>query len=121
MKRFKIIFITVLLLSLQAMARPEVVIPETVEISQRELLRLSDIVQVSGGSEELLGLLEKVVIREDSRELLLSQSLLSQEILGQIRKSSVAGDILKRMNPLFRIPSKVKVNFSKTPISREET
>lgn len=116
----KIVALVFLFFSLQAWARPEVSIPAEVEVSQREILRLSDVAIVSGGNEALLSLLDSVVIREDSRELLLSQYLNSQEILGRVRAALMATDTLRQENPAFKIPSKVKVSFSSTPISRKE-
>lgn len=115
----KLLFV-LLFFSLQVFARPEVSIPGSVEISQRELLRLGDIAVVSGGTEELLSLIESVVLREDSRELLLSQYLSSQEILTKVRTLIASREDLHRLNPIFKIPSQVKVSFSSTPISRQE-
>lgn len=115
----KLLFV-LLFFSLQVFARPEVSIPGSVEISQRELLRLGDIAVVSGGTEELLSLIESVVLREDSRELLLSQYLSSQEILTKVRTVIASREDLHRLNPIFKIPSQVKVSFSSTPISRQE-
>lgn len=115
----KLLFV-LLFFSLQVFARPEISIPGSVEISQRELLRLGDIAVVSGGTEELLSLIESVVLREDSRELLLSQYLSSQEILTKVRTVIASREDLHRLNPIFKIPSQVKVSFSSTPISRHE-
>lgn len=117
MKKF---FAVLFFLTLQAQARPEVSIPGSVEISQRPLLRLGDIASVSGGNEELLSFMDSIVIREDARELLLSQHLDSQEILNKVRTAMKTQEGLKKLNPSFKIPSQVKVSFASTPISREE-
>lgn len=103
-----------------AFARPEISIPASVEISQRPLLRLGDIASVQGGSEELIVFLDEIVIREDARELLLSQHLDSQEILRKVRDGLASQERLKALNPSFMIPSRVQVSFSKEPISRQE-
>jgi len=116
----KSVFCAVFFLTLSAFARPEISIPGSVEISQRPLLRLSDIAIVSGGNEELLSLMESIVLREDARELLLSQHMESSEILGKVREALKSQDDLKKLNPSFKIPSQVKVSFSSAPISREE-
>lgn len=117
MKKF---FVALFFLTPHAFARPEVSIPGNIEISQRELLRLGDVAVVSGGNEELLSFLDSIVIRQDARELLLSQHLNSQEILAKVRESMKSQEGLKNLNPAFKIPSQVKVSFSSTPISRQE-
>ncbi len=117
MKKF---FVALFFLTPYAFARPEVSIPGNIEISQRELLRLGDVAVVSGGNEELLSFLDSIVIRQDARELLLSQHLNSQEILTKVRESMKSQEGLKKLNPAFKIPSQVKVSFSSTPISRQE-
>lgn len=116
----KTFFVFLFLLSHQVFARPEISISPSVEISQRELLRLGDIVSVSGGSEELLAALESVVLRTDARELLLSQHLESAEILEKMREALKADSGLRRASPQFKVPSQVVVNFSSTPVSRQE-
>ncbi|KHD89687.1 MAG: flagellar basal body P-ring biosynthesis protein FlgA [Bdellovibrio sp. ArHS] len=118
MKKF--LSFVLLLVSSQSFARPEITIPASVEISQRELLRLSDIATVSGGTPELLSFIESVVIREDARELLLSQKLPSSEILTKVREAMKSQAGLRTLNPAYKIPSEVKVAFAATPISREE-
>lgn len=101
-------------------ARPEISIPGSVEISQRELLRLSDVAEISGGNADLVSFVEGIVLREDARELLLSQKMNSQEILAKIRAAMNSQEGLRKLNPSFKIPSEVKVSFSATPISRQE-
>jgi len=102
-----------------AQARPEISIPSQVEVSQREVLRLSDIAVVTDGTDELLGLLENIVIKQDARELLLSQTLKSADILTQVRAEMENDESLHKLNPAFKIPSEVKVSFSATPISKQ--
>jgi len=103
-----------------AFARPEISIPAKVEISQREKLTLSDIAEVTEGSEELLQLLEKIVIREDARDLLLSQKLKTSEILLSVRAQMVSEPTWKNLNPALKVPSEVHVDFAATPISKQE-
>lgn len=117
MKKF---FVFAFLVSLQAFARPEISIPSSVEISQRELLRLGDIATVTGGTEELVNALDAVVLREDCRELLLSQHLNSSEILVKMRAALNSQENLRRLNPQFKVPSQVQVSFAATPVSRQE-
>lgn len=114
------IILLLTLFSLQVFARPEVAIPGSVEVSQRELLRLSDIALVNEGSSELNSFLQTIVIREDARDLLLSQHLTSQEILEKIKAAMAADVKMKSLNPAFKIPSQVKVGFSTTPVSHLE-
>ncbi|XGC81331.1 flagellar basal body P-ring formation chaperone FlgA [Bdellovibrio bacteriovorus] len=116
----KKLFLFVFLISLQVFARPEVTIPSRVEISQRQLMRLSDIAEVTNANPELLSFLESIVIREDARELLLSQKLESQEILKKVFAAMKSEPGLKKLNPSFKIPAEVHVAFSTTPISRQE-
>ncbi|WP_374031947.1 flagellar basal body P-ring formation chaperone FlgA [Bdellovibrio bacteriovorus] len=116
----KKIFLLAFLVSLQAFARPEISIPSSVEISQRELLRLGDIATVTGGTEELVNALDAVVLREDCRELLLSQHLNSSEILVKMRAALNSQENLRRLNPQFKVPSQVQVSFASTPVSRQE-
>ncbi|AFY00222.1 flagellar basal body P-ring formation chaperone FlgA [Bdellovibrio bacteriovorus] len=116
----KKIFLLAFLVSLQAFARPEISIPSSVEISQRELLRLGDIATVTGGTEELVNALDAVVLREDCRELLLSQHLNSSEILVKMRAALNSQENLRRLNPQFKVPSQVQVTFAATPVSRQE-
>ncbi len=110
----------VLLLSVQAFARPEISIPSSVEVSQRPALRLSDIAVVKDGNEELLLQIQKLVIRDDARELLLSQHFEANELLGKIRAGMQENEALKKLNPSFKIPSTVKVTFAAAPISKQE-
>ncbi|MDG0817014.1 flagellar basal body P-ring formation chaperone FlgA [Bdellovibrio svalbardensis] len=116
----KKIVAALLLISLQAVARPEVSIPATVEVSQRPALHLSDIAIVKDGSEELLEQLQGVVIRDDARELLLSQHFEANELLGKIRAAMQDNETLRKLNPSFKIPSNVKVTFAANPISKQE-
>lgn len=116
----KTILTLAILFSMQVFARPEISIPARVEISQRPLLRLGDIAEVRGGTEELVAVLDSVVLREDSRDLLLSQHLESGEILSAMRRALDAQSNLKRLNPQFRVPSRVEVTFAPVPVSREE-
>jgi flagella basal body P-ring formation protein FlgA len=109
-----------LLISTLAWARPEVSIPAEVEISQRELLRLGDIVEVQNGDEALINMLNGIVLRPDARELLLSQHFDAKEILQKMRAALEENPDLKKQNPAFKVPSVVKVSFSTTPISRQE-
>ncbi|QDK36584.1 flagellar basal body P-ring formation chaperone FlgA [Bdellovibrio sp. NC01] len=116
----KILIAALTLFSIQAFARPEITIPSTVEVSQRPALRLSDIAIVKGGTEELLSQIQNLVLRDDARELLLSQHFESQEILNKIREEMKNNETLKNINPAFKIPQTVKVSFAATPISKQE-
>ena len=107
-------------LTARAAGRPEVSIPAEVEISQRELLRLGDIAEVQNGDEALLAMLNGIILRPDARELLLSQHFDAKEILQKMRSALEENPALKKQNPAFKVPSVVKVNFSTTPISRQE-
>jgi flagella basal body P-ring formation protein FlgA len=91
-----------------------------VEISQRPKLNLGDIAIVTGADAQLLKQINKLVLREDARGLLLSQHLESSEILKKIRNALNENDFIKKANPIFKVPSKVTVNFSTTSISQEE-
>lgn len=116
----KILIAALTLFSIQAFARPEIIIPSSVEVSQRPALRLSDIAIVKNGTEELLSQLQGLVLRDDARELLLSQHFESQEILNKIREEMKNNETLKNINPAFKIPQTVKVSFAATPISKQE-
>lgn len=113
------IFAGICALGAAAQARPEVVIPAQVEISQKEVLHLGDIAQVNEGTEELLNILDGIVIKQDARELLLSQTLKASDILAQVRSEMEDNEALHKINPAFKIPSEVKVTFSGAPISRQ--
>lgn len=116
----KSVLFFILSFSINALARPEIMIPSSVEISQREILRLGDIAVVSGFQEEHIGHLDSIVIRDDSRALLLSQKLEAQEILNALREGLKNNETLKKLNPLFKVPSQVAVSFSSSAISRQE-
>lgn len=116
----RVLFCAIFFINIQAFARPEISIPGNVEISQRELLRLSDVAEISGGNAELLSFAESIVLREDARELLLSQKIESQEVLTKIRAAMNSQEGLRKLNPAFKVPSQVRVSFSSTPISRQE-
>lgn len=109
-----------ILWSLGAQARPEILVPERVEISQREILKLGDIAILRGGSVDLLSALDKITLRQDARELLLSQELKSQEILNLLKNAMVDNEALKMANPIFKIPTQVHIEFSANPVSRDE-
>ncbi|WP_413583403.1 flagellar basal body P-ring formation chaperone FlgA [Bdellovibrio sp. HCB288] len=116
----KLLVAAFLMIGSQAFARPEVSIPATVEVSQRPLLRLGDVAVVKGASESLVAKLDAIVIREDARELLISQKLESKEVLKILRAEMESDDELRAAKPAFIIPSLVKVEFAKNPVSREE-
>lgn len=116
----KILLALTFLMSAQAFARPEISIPATVEVSQRPLLRLGDVAVVKGASESLVAQIDSIVIREDARELLISQKLEAKEVLTILKKEMEQDEDFRKANPAFRIPSTVKVEFAKTPVSREE-
>ena len=103
-----------------AMARPEITIPNNVEISQRPKLRLGDIAVIRGANSELLSLLNNFVLREDSRGLLLSQHLESAEILKKIKDNLEITEFLRHSNPTFKIPTRIDIGFSQLLISKEE-
>lgn len=116
----KSLFTLILLLGTQAWARPEISIPSSVEVSQRPVLRLSDIAVVKGGTEALLAQMDALVLRDDARELLLSQQFESKEILGKLKEAMEQNEDFKALNPAFKVPSIVKVSFATTPISKQE-
>jgi flagella basal body P-ring formation protein FlgA len=103
-----------------AMARPEITIPNNVEISQRPKLRLGDIAIIRGANSELLVLLNNLVLRDDSRGLLLSQHLESAEILKKIKDQLEVSEFLRHANPAFKIPTRINIGFSQALISKEE-
>ncbi len=103
-----------------AVARPEITIPNKVEISQRPKLRLGDIAIIRGANSELLTLLNNLVLREDSRGLLLSQHLESLEILKTIKANLEPSELLRHANPTFKIPTRIDIGFSQALISKEE-
>lgn len=119
MLRSALIFLTIFSCGV-ALARPEIIIPSEVEISQREILRLSDVAQVRAGSDKLLAIMDAIVIRTDARELLLSQHLDANEVMIKVRSEMRDNEDLKKINPILRVPSKIKVSFSTTPISKQE-
>ncbi|QDK44080.1 flagella basal body P-ring formation protein FlgA [Bdellovibrio sp. ZAP7] len=116
----KVLLALTLLISTQAFARPEISIPATVEISQRPLLRLGDVAVVKGANESLVAQIESIVIREDARELLISQKLEAKEVLTILKNEMENNEDFRNSKPAFRIPSVVKVEFAKTPVSRQE-
>ena len=116
----KSLFTLIILLTTQAWARPEISIPSSVEVSQRPVLRLSDIAVVKGGTEALLAQMDALVLRDDARELLLSQQFESKEILGKLKEAMDQNEDFKALNPAFKVPSIVKVSFASAPISKQE-
>lgn len=114
------IFFSLLIFAIQCYGKTEISIAKNVEISQRPLLRLSDIAEVNQGSEEVLTFMDEVVLREDARELLLSQAMGSQEILHKIKSALNAQDSKQKMKLTFKIPSEIKIDFSPSPISKQE-
>ena len=116
----KIFFALFFIVSVQAWARPEISIPSSVEVSQRPVLRLGDIAIVKGGNEALLAQMDALVLRDDARELLLSQQFESKEILAKLREAMEQNEDFKALNPAFKVPSIVKVAFASTPISKQE-
>lgn len=100
-------------------ARPEVEVASLVEVSQRQELRLSDIVEVKNITPEMLAIMETVVLREDSRDLLINQYIDSQEITKKLRGlwSQARGS---GPTPVFKIPSRVKIEFSPRALSKKE-
>lgn len=116
----KTLLLILSIMSIQVWARPEVAISESVEISQKPLLRLSDVVTVREGTEELNSFLDGIILREDSRDLVLSGKIFSGEILSKTREALRANDSIRKLNPSFKIPSEVNVRFSTTTISRAE-
>lgn len=113
------LLLSVLLFCFSSWARPEVEIAAVVEVSQRQELRLSDIVSVRNATSDMLNIMDRVVLREDSRDLLINQSIDSQEITKKLRdiwiQNRVAG-----APPVFKIPAKVKIEFSARALSRQE-
>lgn len=108
------------LVGFAAFARPELVIPNEVEVSQRETLHLSDIVSVTDAPKEMLSVLDEVIIRKDARELLLSQYLKSSEVLAIVREALKENESFRKFNPALKVPSQVKVSFSSAPVSKQE-
>lgn len=102
-----------------ASARPEVKIPAKVEVSQKPVLLLGDVAEVKGADEALVQLLDKVVLRQEARELLLSQKLKAHEVILKLREA-MDSEGLRDLNPQFSIPSEVEVQFSKNVISKDE-
>ena len=61
-----------------------------------------------------------MVLRDDARELLLTQQFEPKEILGKIREAMESNEALRKINPTFKIPTTVKVSFASAPVSRQE-
>lgn len=115
------LFVMINLLPLaEVVARPEISIPKTVEVSQRPHLRLGDIAVLKNGEPDILAQIESLVLREDARGLLLSQFIESSEILKAFKAELEENEILKKSNPIFKIPSRIQIKFSTTLISKEE-
>jgi flagella basal body P-ring formation protein FlgA len=106
-------FLVVFLFSSLVWAKPEVVFTSPVEVSARETMRLGDLVQISQPTEELLAVLDSVTIKtKDHYE--------ASEISSLIKNEMEANASLRKLNPSFRIPGDIKLQVSKTPISRAE-
>lgn len=114
------VFILGLLTLNIAQARPELIVPAELELSQKATLHLGDMVVVKEATPELLALLDQIVVLKDARELLLSQQLKSSDILTVLRTQLQSDEAFKRINPGFKVPSQIKVSFSAAPISKAE-
>lgn len=104
----------------KASARPEISISNIVEVSQRQKLRLGDIAIIKGGDVQLVKQINKLVLREDARGILLSQHIESAEVLKKLKNEMDQNATFRKVNPSFKVPSIINVNFSKSLISSEE-
>ena len=116
----KIISVLLVFIPIISWARPEVTINSQVEVSQKRALYLGDIADIRDANMELVNALEKVKVRDDARELLISQVLDSKEILAVFRKSLSEDSVISKFKPSLKVPSEVKIQFATTPISKEE-
>lgn len=101
-------------------AAPEVTVPSEIEISQKRALYVGDIVEVKNGSLELIQALEDMKIREDARDLLISQKLSPSEVTAAFRKSLSSLKQNSGDRPIIKVPTEIKIHFSKSAISTEE-
>lgn len=116
----KVFALLLLFLPILSWARAEVKIQAEVEVSQKRALYLGDIVEVRDGSVALVKALESTLVRDDARELLISQKLPSKEVLEIFRKALNENAEIQSAKPVLKVPSEVKVSFSTNPISRSE-
>lgn len=86
-------------------ARPEVILPSQVEISQRSVVRLGDIAEVQQGNEDLLDSLDAIALPSQDR-------IKAADILNLVKE--------QHLNATFRIPALVVMTKSSTPISKVE-
>lgn len=95
-------------------ARPEVIFTSPVEVSVRETVRLTDLVEVVQPTEELLGALE-------SMTLPMKNQYDAKEISSLVKNEMEKNEGLRKLNPSFKIPSELKVQASAGKISKAET
>lgn len=88
-----------------AQARPDVMIPDQVEVSRHQILHLGDIAKVEQPTPELLDNLDAV-------ELPSKESLPASDITAALRSRHIDAN--------FKIPSEVKIIRSAAPISKKE-
>lgn len=115
-----LVFLLATLVSGFALARPEIIVPAQIEISHRPVLMLGDVVDLYGFSVKGQGILESIVLVENAKELSISQKIPSSEILSVLRQALKENEDLRSLNPSLKVPSEVKVSFSKTQISAQE-
>lgn len=107
------------LLGSHAMARPEVVFSNEMEVSNAANVRMLEVAEFKDFSFDHFQKLSQVILWE-AKDTPEESTTLSQAELSKKLRDVVAGDAeLKKMNPAFRIPDQVKLTFSKTGVSRQ--
>lgn len=100
-------------LSCVAWARPEVIFTSPVEVSQRSVLHVGDVVQVEEPTEELLAVLDNLILPSTEKITVINISNI-------IKAEMEENGSLKRLNVAFKIPTEVQITKSSAPISKLE-
>jgi flagella basal body P-ring formation protein FlgA len=84
-----------------------------VEVSQRSVIHVGDVVQIEEPTEELLNILDGLVLPS-------AKTISATEISSVIKSEMESSGSLKRLNVTFRIPTELQIKKSSTPISKIE-
>ncbi len=107
------IFLFLTFLSCMAWARTEVIFTSPVEVSQRAVIRVGDVVQVEEPTEELLNVLDTLILPENEK-------ITALDISNLMKKEMEDSGSLKRLNVGFKIPTELLIKKSSAPISKLE-
>lgn len=119
MKLQRVLFLGITLMANLAWARPEVIFPKEAEVSNTTVISVFQVAEL----KELTGVAFNEIAKMplvDQIEKQESIVLSGEEVSKKLRELVKNSEVLKKLNPAFRIPSEIRIRIRQDGYSKEE-